>query len=95
MENKFNVLMEVVSELISLKYDITSYTLIDIKNERSDREIILVSTNQFKLYFEKGIIKLETTYSNLKVDSDFIDNITTLNSLKDQFNEVFVTLIDK
>lgn len=89
MENIFDTLMEVTFYLIEAGYKVGLNTLLDIKNERADREILLVSNNNIKLYYNENKLHLETTYSNRKIDDDFINVITYLNTLKNDFNKEF------
>lgn len=89
MENIFDALMEVTFYLIEAGYKVGLNTLLDIKNERADREILLVSNNNIKLYYNENKLHLETTYSNRKIDDDFINVITYLNTLKNDFNKEF------
>ena len=86
MNNIFDELINIVGILITRGYKIETYTLLDIKHERKDREIILISNDKFKLYYYENKLHLETTYSNTKVDDDFIEEATFLNALLKDFN---------
>lgn len=84
--NKFDKLMELVAELINEGYKMSSYTLLDIKNEREDREITLVYDDNFNLEFKDGRIELHTTSSSRCIDDEFIRQATYLSMIKNQFN---------
>lgn len=87
MINKYDELMELVSELIKEGYKITSSTLLDIKREVESREITIVYTDSFKLYFNDGKMFLETTFSGRMIDDEFITQVSYLNMIKNQFNQ--------
>lgn len=87
MKNIFNNLMELIPVLMEEGYKISSYTLLDIKNERTDREITIINNDNFKLFFNDNKLYLSTTYSGRVIDDNFIKEVNYLNMIKNHFNE--------
>lgn len=68
-------------------YKVSDYTKQDIENERTDREIIILSNKRYSLKFEDGILNLHTNYSNVEIDNEYIIDINYLNNIKNEFNK--------
>ena len=88
MLNSFDNLLEVVAEIFNRGYKVSSQALLDIKKERTDIAIVLLSNDRFKLYYFESKLHLETTYSNIAIDDDFIEELEYLNMIRKQFDEV-------
>lgn len=86
--NKFDLLMELILELINEGYKISNYALLDIKHERKDREIKLIDNDFFDLYYHNEQLHLSTKGSNQIINNIFVKNLLCLNTIKDQFNSI-------
>lgn len=87
MKDIFRRLNTLVSMLTKAGYKVSDYTKQDIENERTDREIIILSDKRYSLKFEDGFLNLHTNYSNIEIDNEYIVDINYLNNIKNDFNK--------
>lgn len=87
MNDIFKRLEELCTKLSNYGYDISNYAMQDIKNKRTDREIILLSIKNIQVQFKNNELQLYTISSNIKIDYDFMVELNYLNDVKNDFNE--------
>lgn len=86
MKDTFKRLEELCNKLFDNGFCISKYAKKDIENERTDREIIILSTTALYLKFENSKLRVETKSSNMLVDDSFVMQVNYLNDIKNEFN---------